>query len=121
MNIAEVEQLEERLRMAMLTSDVAELDALVSDRLLFVTPDGTNVNKAIDLEAHRSGVIRFTTLTPAERHIENYGPMAVVNVEMVLAGDLAGQAIGGRFRYTRIWHFENGRAQVVAGHVCEIK
>ncbi len=121
MNVSEIEQLEERLRVAMLASDAAELDGLVSDRLLFVTPDGGNVNKAADLEAQRSGRMRLSSLMPLERHIEIFGTTAIVNVEMSMAGSYARTEFSGRFRYTRIWHFDGEKIQVVAGHVCAIQ
>ena len=121
MNISDIEQLEERLRQAMLAGEVAELDHLLSDRLLFVTPDGANVGKEADLGAHRSGLIRVSTLTPHERHIELFGPMAIVNVEMEMVGSFAGSAFAGRFRYTRVWLQEGEQTKIVAGHVCVIK
>src|SRR3954468_23799788 len=110
----DVEQLEERLRQAMLASDVAELDRLLSDRLMFVTPDGATVGKEGDLGAHRSGLIRISALTRLERHIEQFGMTAVVNVEMEMAGSFAGTPFAGRFRYTRVWHQEGAQMKVVA-------
>ena len=121
MTISDIEELEERLRRAMLSGDVAELDLLLSDRLLFVTPDGANVGKEADLEAHRSGLIRVSALFPHERHIAQFGLMAVVNVEMEMAGSFAGSPFAGRFRYTRVWCQEGADLKLVAGHVCAIK
>ena len=121
MTISDIEQLEERLRRAMLASELAELDCLLSDRLLFVTPDGANVGKEADLGAHRSGLIRVSALTPLERHIEQFGSMAIVNVEMEMAGSFAGSPFAGRFRYTRVWYQEGEQTKLVAGHVCAIK
>ena len=54
-----IRQLEERLRQAMLKSDVAELDALIDDRLLFIGPDGAVFSKKDDLDLHRSGAERI--------------------------------------------------------------
>jgi Domain of unknown function (DUF4440) len=56
---SEIEHLEDRLQRAMLASDVVELDRLISDRLLFVTPDGATAPKADDLAAHRGGIVRL--------------------------------------------------------------
>lgn len=121
MLIHDIEQLEERLRRAMLAGDVAELDRLISDRLLFVTPDGVKIDKQGDLEAHRSGFIRVSVLTPHERHIEEFGSMAIVNVAMEMAGSFAGTPFAGQFRFTRVWFQEEGQVRVVAGHACAIK
>lgn len=59
---ANIRLLEERLRQALLKSDVAELDALVDDRLLFVGPDGAVYSENDDLELHRSGAERIARL-----------------------------------------------------------
>ena len=106
MNTSDIEQLEECLRQAMLTSDVSALDRLLSERLLFVTPDGSRINKAGDLRAHQSGLIRVSSLVPFERQIEQFGPVSIVNVEMEMAGTLAGSAVSefslsGRHRVMR--------------------
>ena len=121
MTNSDVEQLEERLRRAMLASDVTELDGLLSDRLMFVTPDGATLGKEGDLDAHRSGLIRISALTPLERYIELFGMTAVVNAEMEMAGSFAGAPFAGRFRYTRVWHHDGAQPKVVAGHVCAVK
>lgn len=121
MTNSDVDQLEERLRRAMLASDVAELDCLLSERLMFVTPDGATIGKQGDLSAHRSGLIQLSALTPLERHIQQFGMTAVVNVEMEMAGSFAGAPFAGRFRYTRVWHHDGSQTKVVAGQVTAIK
>ena len=120
MSILEIEELEERLRQAMLASHVAEINRLISERLMFVTPDGATIGKPADLEAHRTGLIRVSSLSASNRRIELFGAVAVVNVEMLMAGSFAGAAFSGRYRYTRIWHDDGNQTQVVAGHVCAI-
>ena len=121
MTTSEIEQLEERLRQAMLTSDTATLEELISDRLLFATLDGANVSKEADLATHRSGALRLTSLEPSERHIELYGEVAVVNVAVAMSGSFAGTAFAGHFRYTRVWHQQGERIQIVAGHMCAVQ
>ena len=55
----EVVGLEARLRDAQLNADVAALDALLAETLLFTGPDGTLGTKQLDLGAHGSGAVRF--------------------------------------------------------------
>src|SRR5688572_1308082 len=52
---SEIAELEAELRRAQLDGDVAALDRLISDNLLFAGPDGALATKQQDLEAHRSG------------------------------------------------------------------
>lgn len=57
-----IESLEEKLRQAMLTSDVSILDELIADDLVFTMHTGQVVDKQYDLEAHQSGIFKFTKL-----------------------------------------------------------
>ncbi len=115
-----IEQAELELQRAMLAGDVAALDRLLSERLLFVTPTGLTVDKASDLESHRKGRIRFFRLELGERRIEIFAPIAIVNVEADMAGEFSGLPFSGRFRYTRVWHFAAGERRVIAGQVGKI-
>jgi ketosteroid isomerase-like protein len=112
-----IEQLEQRLRQAMLASDVHALDALVDDRLLFVGPDGALYSKAQDLELHRSGVQRIHRLDFAELAVETHGSFAVATVLADLEGSFDGQRFEGRFRYLRTWAGRGADWKVVAGSV----
>ena len=56
---ATVQALEERLRAAMVASNVEALDQLLADDLVFTTFLGEAISKADDLNAHRSGAFRI--------------------------------------------------------------
>ena len=60
---SQIIELEERLRQAMLYSDVNELDALIAPELLFTNHLGQIFSKQEDLDAHRSGKFKFTEIT----------------------------------------------------------
>ena len=122
MTLSDVEQLEERPRLAMLAGNVAALDDLLPGRLRFVTLEGFIADKEADLEAHRSGRLRLTTLEPGGRHVELLGgEVALVNVSMQVAGRFAGAEFAGLFRYTRTWYCEDGRPRIIAGQVCAVQ
>ena len=59
--------IEERLRQAMLTSNVAELDELIAPELIFTNYSGQLVTKQQDLAIHQSGILKFSVLTPYEQ------------------------------------------------------
>src|SRR4051812_42513751 len=69
----EIVALETRLRAAQLDADVAALDALIADALLFTGPDGQLGTKAQDLEAHGSGAVRFRAHEPEELRVRRIG------------------------------------------------
>jgi ketosteroid isomerase-like protein len=114
--------LEARLRAAQLTADVAELDALISNELLFTGPDGTLGTKAADLESHRSGAVRFRAHEPEELRVRHVGPtVAIAALRARLAVEVGGQTVHGTFRYTRVWSQEaDGMWRVAGGHVSAV-
>jgi ketosteroid isomerase-like protein len=115
----EILQAEARLRAAQLDADVAALDALVADELLFTGPDGQLGTKAQDLAAHGSGVVRFRAHEPEELRVRRVGAdVAVAALRARLAVEVAGALVRGTYRYTRVWAREGGAAwRVVGGHV----
>lgn len=118
----EIVALEEQIREAQLNADIEALNRLISDDLLFTGPTGEVGTKAEDLEAHRSGAVRFLEHEPEELRIRRVGDsVAVTALRARLAVDVAGTVVRGVFRYTRIWARENGgNWQVVGGHVSQV-
>lgn len=117
----EIVALEARLRAAQLEADVGALDRLIADELLFTGPDGRLGTKAQDLEAHRSGLVRFRAHEPEELRIRRVGEdVAIVALRARLAVEVAGRLVEGRYRYTRVWGREHGAWRVAGGHVSEV-
>jgi ketosteroid isomerase-like protein len=118
----EIVGLEARLRAAQLQADVAALDALLAETLLFTGPDGTLGTKQQDLAAHGSGVVRFREHVPEELRVRRVGPdVAVAALRARLAVSVGGTLVRGIYRYTRVWAREDGESwRVVGGHVSAI-
>lgn len=88
---AQLRACETRLYTAMLTSDVAALDMLIADNLLFVGPTGELATKAMDLELHRSGGTKFHELVPKELEIQVCSDQwAIVAAKVFLSGTYLG-------------------------------
>jgi ketosteroid isomerase-like protein len=115
-----IETLEETLRQAMLTSDVSALDELIADDLVWTMHTGLVVNKQYDLEAHRSGIFRFTQVEISDRQIHQYGNCVVVTLKAELAGTHSSQAFSEIYRMTRVWLQRQSRWQIIAGHVSQV-
>ena len=111
---------EAAIRRAQLAGDVAALDRLVDDALVFTGPDGAVYGKADDLDAHRQGWVRITRLEPSEERVQRFGRVAVVSVRMEMAGTFHGAAFAGPYRYTRVWCERPDGWRVVAGHVSAV-
>jgi ketosteroid isomerase-like protein len=118
----EIVALESAIRAAQLAADVAALDRLIAEELLFTGPDGRLGTKQQDLEAHGSGAIRFRRHEPRELRIRRVGAdVAVVALRARLAVEVGGAVVEGIYRYTRVWAREgDGRWRVAGGHVSEV-
>jgi ketosteroid isomerase-like protein len=108
---------EERLRLAMLASDLDVLDELISSDLIFTNHLGQVYGKQDDLGLHRSGVLKFYTLEPTELQVKACGQLFVVSVRVKLSGAYGGSQFATDMRYTRIWRpSTDGSWQIVVGH-----
>ena len=118
----EIVLLEARIRAAQLDADLAALDELISEDLLFTGPDGQLGTKEQDMEAYRSGTVRFMAHVPEELRIRRVGAeVAIASLRAQLTVNVAGNLSQGTYRYTRVWARENGRTwQVVGGHVSQL-
>lgn len=112
--------LEEKLRLAMLSSDVEMLDQLISDELVFIAPNGSIASKKMDLAAHESGFQKITKLAPSEQKIHISDNFAVVTVKMQIEGTYADSNISGCYQYLRTWVKHNDSWQIISGAVIKL-
>ena len=114
---AEIVAREDALLRAITTNDVAQLDDLLHDDLLFNGPDGQTGTKAQDLANYRSGGIQLRRAEASERPIRAIGDDAVVAVTVTLEGSYLGLQVDGRYRYLRVWQRTGGTWRVIGGSV----
>lgn len=117
---AEIVACEQQLYKAQLSSDVALLQELLSDELMFVTPSGEIITKQMDLELHRSGGMKVTSLEPQELEIRTLNNAGVAIAKIFLTGSFQGESFAGNFRYTRVWHHTDKGWRIIAGHCSAI-
>ncbi len=115
-----IEALEEKLRQAMLNSDIEVLDELIADDLIFTMHTGLVINKQDDLAAHRTGIQKFTRIELDDQQVRHYGDCVVVTVKASLAGKFNGQDYSHIYRFTRLWVKRQNRWQIAAGHVSQV-
>jgi ketosteroid isomerase-like protein len=115
---AQIRECEARLYVAMLASDVSELDSLIADDLLFAGPTGELATKAMDLELHRTGGTRFHEFVPKELEIRVWSDRFVLALAKIsLSGTYLGNAFAGDYRYMRVWRKGNNSWQIVGGSI----
>jgi ketosteroid isomerase-like protein len=108
---------EEKLRLAMLDSDVEVLDELLAPELIFTDHLGQLVDKQADIDGHKSGVLKLESLEPFDRQIIVKNNVAIVSVRMQLSGSYNGMPANGNFRFTRVWAQSSvGAWQIIAAH-----
>ena len=109
-------EVEEKLRKAMLSSNIDALDKLLSPNLIFTNHFGLVISKSDDLEAHKKGDFKINSLTISEQIIRLSGPVAIVSTHAHISGIYKGTPTSGNFRFTRVWQKETAVWQVTAGH-----
>lgn len=119
-NQDQIIQLEEKLRQAMLASDVAKLDELLASDLVFITHTGGVISKADDLATHGSGLLKISNIDFSERHIRHEGAIAVVSVLAALKGSYDQQSFAGNFRYMRVWRLKDSQWQIFMGQATQV-
>lgn len=113
-----IEDVEDELLRAMQSSDVAALDRLIDDRLLFLAPDGSIATKQLDLENYRTGAQIVRSARRKSLTVEQHGEELAVSTALVeLALIFRGQPVEGCFQYVRTWKKEAGAWRIIAGAV----
>ncbi|MBD2703217.1 nuclear transport factor 2 family protein [Spirosoma sp. BT702] len=119
--LLQIQEAEDRLMKAQLSSNVDELDALLADDLQAVGPDGRLTGKADDLAAHRTHIFRIDSLTRVSLTIKILKPdIAVTFVGMDIKGSIQDQPASGHYQYTRVWCMANGQWQITAAHISQV-
>lgn len=116
----EITDLENRLVEGIKNSDIAFLDKVLHNELLFIAPNGQIITKAIDLASHQAGEMIVEQLIPTIKEINILDDTAIVVVDYSTKGTMLGNPIEGQFRYIRIWkQFPDG-LKVIGGSCFQI-
>jgi hypothetical protein len=119
--IVQLSMAERQLQAAQLASDVAELDRLIDDRLVFTGPGGKLYTKADDLRMHRTGEQKLTRVQEEELSLLVVGDTGITCFLGTLEGTLSGTRFTARVRYTRTWirDFPGYGWRLLAAHVTD--
>jgi len=117
----ELIELERQLSEALARQDASVLDRLWSEDLVFTFPNGQVSNKARRLAAQKPSVDP-NQLTSRNEEVKAhlYGNSAVVIVRSRWV-DKAGTPQGDPYQATHVWVKQQGRWQLVAAHVSQVK
>lgn len=116
MDREQVLELEERLRQAMLASDVKALDALLAPELVFTTFLGDVIGKADDLEAHGSGLVKMHSIELSEQKLTELPNATIVTCLAEIDATFNDDRTKKQFRFTRVWSPDkSGKPRVIVG------
>jgi len=99
----EIDQLEDEWRNAVLTSNTKEMESLLAEDYISITPSGTVQTKEETLESLRAGRVHISTLTITDRKVRFYGSTAVVTSLANIQATTADGHVEGSYRYTRVY------------------
>ncbi len=117
--VEELRTAERQLQAAQRASDVAELDRLIDDRLVFTGPGGTLYTKADDLRMHASGEQKITRVDEEQLSVLVVGDTGVTCFLGTLEGTLFDTHFTARIRYTRTWFHDTHGWRLLAAHVSD--
>jgi len=112
----EIETVEDRLKLAMISSDIIALDQLLANNLVFTSHLGQVLSKSDDIAAHKKGDFIINGLSLSEQIIKTAGDLVIVSAHTKIAGSYKDEPANGNFRFTRVWQKLDSTWQVIAGH-----
>ena len=119
---AELIELERQMSEALVRQDAAVLDRLWSKDLVFTFPSGRVSNKAQRLAGQKPSAESVqSTNTNDEVKVHLYGRTAVVTVLSTWKGKAGTQEYSDQYQATHVWAKQQGRWQLVAAHVSQVK
>lgn len=99
---------------AILKHDIAFLERVYADDLIYTDPNGAVWTGAQDIANIDSGVAVYTAFVTDDMIVHVYGDTAVVFGRDTIKGRVKGQDVSGRYRWTDTWMKKDGRWQCVA-------
>lgn len=105
----------ERTRFAAMTrADVAALDAMLGEDLVYCHSTGWCETKTEHLDTLRSGRIRYRAIEPVELRVRALRDSVVVNGTIAVDGTAGGKPVHMRLSYTDVYARRNGRWLLIA-------
>ena len=109
----EILKVEAQLITAILSSNIAVLDQLLHDELIFVNHLGMVLSKNEDLAPHINGDLKIADLVASDRQLHLFGDTCAVVVTKEIKGVYLNQPFESRVKFTRVWKLFNGDWKVI--------
>jgi len=103
MNEKEILGLEDKRFAAMIARDLAALEKLTHDQLLYTHSSGLTDTKASWLESIKAGKAKYKSVDCSERKVRFLGEVALVNGKAAIEVDVNGQPKSLRLVFLNAW------------------
>ena len=105
----------------MVQNDVAALETLLADDLVYIHTTGRMESKRQFLDSLRSGALRYRSIEPSETVIRTAGDAAIVTGRAKMAVTINGADRNFEIRYTAVYRSTGGRWQLVSWQSTQIQ
>ncbi len=120
MNESSIKRCEEKLAEAIKDSNIDQLQTLMHDNLVFLSPDGSIITKDIDIASHKSGNMKAEEINIEIERINIDNDIATVIVTYQTKGLMFGKPISGKYKYLRVWKAFGNNYKVICGSCISI-
>ncbi|TBO41281.1 nuclear transport factor 2 family protein [Pedobacter kyonggii] len=98
-----IADLEEKLLDGFKRTDLNTLDLLFADGMLFHDQYGNVLDKDMDLEAYRSGMIKIAKIKVSKREIRVFESIVIVSASLFIKGSYSNILVNGKYQWLRVW------------------
>jgi ketosteroid isomerase-like protein len=98
-----IARMEEAWRDAILNGNSSEMESLLADDYMAITPNGTLLSKEQTIARLKAGTLHFDRIEVTERKVKFYGTTALVRCRAEVSGKTADGQLSGSYRYTRVY------------------
>jgi len=120
MNEKEILGLEDKRFAAMIARDLAALEKLTHDQLLYTHSSGLTDTKASWLESIKAGKAKYKSVDCSERKVRFLGEVALVNGKAAIEVDVNGQPKSLRLVFLNAWTRTQQGWKFVAWQSCPL-
>ena len=107
--------LENRFNEGLVRGDVAVIEELEANDLIFTDAAGVVTNKTEEIQSIKSGEVKFESIKMDNTQVQDFGNLAVVTGRLVEKAKYKNADISGTYRFTDVWAKRKGKWEHVAG------
>lgn len=115
-----IADLEEKLLDGFKRTDLNTLDLLFADGMLFHDQYGNVLDKEMDLEAYRSGMIKINKINVSKREIRVFESIVIVSASLFIRGSYSNILLNGKYQWLRVWGKVNEDWKVISASCTSI-